>query len=937
MKKRVNKKNKMRRERQNFHPNTEIKFNKKEKRNIIIFLAVLYLVLAILIDFFIMTAFYLGVFIIIKLNKYFSQFRNNKKFRTFSRIFMSLIIAGFGLTMLILVIFAVDIVKNAPIFDQKMLKKNDSSIVYDKNGTKIAELGIEKRDSKSYDHLSENLINAIVATEDSRFFQHNGFDSARFFKATVGTLVGRNAGGASTITMQVIKNTFTDTGKEKKTGFAKIKRKFTDIYFAVFKLEKKFTKREILEFYANNQQLLGQAYGVEKTAQVLYGKSAKNLTLSEAAMLAGMYQAPTSYNPITNPKNAEKRRATVLNLMTRHGYISSEERDLANKIPVSTSVTNREPNFDFKYAAYIDLVAKELKEKGYNPYSDSLEIYTNMDKEKQDKLEDLMNNYNFQYPNVEVASTVINSKTGKIEAVIGRRKYKPGDLNLASENRRQIGSTAKPIFDYGPGMEFNNFSTYTIFQDEPYSYKDGTPIKNFEGGYQGTMTLCDALSRSRNVPALKAFHQVDNKKIANFAIGLGLKPEVNQFGNIFEAHALGAFDGGTTLEMAGAYSAFSNGGFYNKPFTVTKVVDRASGESKEFNGESKRAMSDSTAFMITKCLERSGIDGAASGYNPHQGTFAVKSGSTNFDPATMNAFGLAGDAVKDFWGVMYDTETVTATWYGYPKLERGVSLTGGSYRSYWNLAKEMARRTLRANNIPFPMPNSVVQVDIEFPTNPPLLASPNSPANTIRKEYFKRGTEPTESSNKYQKLTNVANLRYDETASGVKIKWDHASNPLAKDDLSFGEFGYRVYKNGTLLGFTTKNYYDVNDAMYFGSYTVITCYKNATTNSSDGVKIDIKPQINIGFNGVQAVTTYNNGATLNNRDRVPIPSDIIASVNGKNIVINNSTVKIKIYGPSGEVEAAVDSTKVGTHTISYSISYNGSPIGSKERKVVIKN
>ena len=178
------------------------------------------------------------------------------------------------------------------------------------------------------------LLDAIIATEDSRYFQHNGFDLPRFMKASAGQLLGNSdAGGASTLTMQVVKNNFTST---ESSGFAGIVRKFTDIYMSIFKVEKNYTKEEIIEFYVNAPYLGSGSYGVEQASQTFFGKSVKDLSLVEAATIAGLFQAPGAYDPYVYPEKAQERRDQVLSLMERHGYITSEEKEIAEEIHVES-------------------------------------------------------------------------------------------------------------------------------------------------------------------------------------------------------------------------------------------------------------------------------------------------------------------------------------------------------------------------------------------------------------------------------------------------------------------------------------------------------------------------------------------------------------------------------------------------------------------------
>ena len=211
-------------------------------------------------------------------------------------------------------------------FVESKLDTTETSIIYDKDGNVIKKIGAERREKVTYDQLPQVLVDAVVATEDSRFFIHNGFDAPRFLKASLGQVIGRRgAGGASTLSMQVVKNTFTNAKADR--GLKGIVRKFSDIYLEIFKLEKKYTKVAILEYYVNNHYLGGNIYGVQEASKAYFNKDVKDLTLSEAAVIAGMFKSPSYYAPIRNPKNATLRRSQVLYLMERHGYITSAERN----------------------------------------------------------------------------------------------------------------------------------------------------------------------------------------------------------------------------------------------------------------------------------------------------------------------------------------------------------------------------------------------------------------------------------------------------------------------------------------------------------------------------------------------------------------------------------------------------------------------------------
>ncbi len=582
-----------------------------------------------------------------------------------------------------------------PKFETTNLNTLELTRIFDKDNKEFAKLGSEKREKGSYDELPEVLVDAIIATEDSRFFQHNGFDAPRFLKATLGQLAGNSgAGGASTLSMQVVKNSFTST---EASGIEGIIRKFEDIYLSVFKLEKKYSKEEIIEFYANNHFLGGNIYGVEEASNAYFGKSVTDLNLSEAAILAGMFKSPNYYRPTANPKNATARRKTVLYLMRRHGYITADEERIANAIPVdSLTADSSNTSTENKYQGYIDTVVDEVKNKyDVNPYTTPLLIYTNLDRSKQDAVNSVLNGENYNWINdvVQTGVAVLDSETGKILAIgngrnIGSRNNSTADqTNYATEIERQPGSSAKPLFDYGPGIEYNDWSTYQLFDDSKYTYSNGRSIKNWDNGYFGTITLRRALSTSRNIPALKAFQQVDNDKIKEFTTNLGLNPELCTTGykydkksdkcvninnksdtkapaKIHEAHSIGAFTGTNPLQMAGAYAAFSNGGYYSEPYSVSKITFRQTGVTKEHKPEKNKVMSDATAFMISSVLQ----DVALTGGTPKN--VACKTGTTNYDSTIMDRYHLPGDAIRDSWVVGYSTKTVIGMWYGYDYLDK---------------------------------------------------------------------------------------------------------------------------------------------------------------------------------------------------------------------------------------------------------------------------
>ena len=880
----------------------------------------------------------LGIIVILGFAKLFDMTKKKKVPRRILKVILSLFLICGIIGILGVAGFAIYIVQSAPEFNTSLLKEKQSTILYDSDGQEFAKMGNEKRENIEYKDLPEIFVDALIATEDSRFYQHNGVDLARFSKAAFGQVLGKSdAGGGSTISMQVIKNSFTDTTTKGVEG---IIRKFTDIYLAVFKLEKQYTKEQIIEFYVNNHGL-GDAYGVEEASKYYFGKSAKDLNLSEAAILAGMYQAPSTYNPRKNPKNAERRRRTVLNLMVRHGYITKEEADLANSIPV-TSLLNIRPSNQSIYQGYIDTLRDEIKDKyGLDPNTTSMLIYTNMNRKKQDGLNDIANGktYNWIDDYVQAGVVIVDSSTGKVEAVLAARNYNGEMLyNYATDIKNQIGSTAKPLFDYAPGMEYNNWSTYTLFNDSPYTYTGGQSIKNYDGDYKGVITLRYALSDSRNIPALKAFQQVDKKKIIELVTSVGITPEISN-GTIHEAHAIGAFNGSNPMQMAGAYQIFSNGGKYTEPYLVSKIVLRSTGEVIEPKIESKQIISDSTSYMIADVLKEV-VNNRMRSYRYNiTDNFSAKTGTTNYPSNMWKSYpGLPSDAISDCWVMGFTNKTVISLWYGYNKIDKDhldrVLHWVPATNERANLFNAIANIGFNHDGTDFEMPSSVVKVGIEAGTNPPMLASEYSP--NVVYELFKKGTEPTEVSYAYSKVPAPGNLSLNYKDDKVTMTWSKVSDPGYIND---SVFGYYVYLDDNPLGFTTKNTYTVNkgdDGVkdLLGTYSVKAGYKDTTKCLSNPVTKSLSATINYELEIKKPTTYLNIGDEID--DELFNGSLVVLKEDGKEIKTSlKEYIKISVTNSSGDTVTSLSSEVAETYTVKYTVSYKGYT-GTVSNKIIIK-
>ena len=642
------------------------------------------------------------------------------------------IMVGFGFFYFIYI--------NAPEFNTNLLYKQESSNIYDSKGDLITTIGTEKRQIVEYKELPQVLIDAILATEDARFFEHNGIDIPRFLIASYGYFMGEDAGGASTITMQVSKNSFTSTTSK---GIEGIVRKFTDIYMSVFKIEKDYSKEEILEFYVNAPYLGGGTYGVAMASKTYFGKNVGDLNLVEAAMIAGMFQAPGEYDPYVNPDKTNLRKNEVINLMLRHGFISEDEANAAIKVDIE-DILEKQPSRINKYQGFIDTVVQEVIDRtGNNPYEVSMDIYSTMVRKKQDVINNFYNKHKFKDKKVQVGIGVIDNKTGAIIAVgAGRNKKTEMSLNYATQIKRHPGSTAKPIFDYGPGIEYKNWSTYTPFMDQPVRYSNGGIMQNYDYRYRGFLTLKECLVDSRNTCALQAFQAISNDKINKFVTGLGITPEY--LGNskyIHEAHSIGAFSGVSPVQLAAAYAAFGNGGYYTEPHSVTKVVYKtAEGDIEEkFNYDKKRAMKATTAYMISYILQ-----GVTPPKVKVKGTeLATKTGTSTYDEARLRKLGLSKEVIQDAWTVTFSKDYSVAIWYGYDKLTKKTYNTNNQAREERKKIQAEVNNKIHEKNSKFKRPSGLVYSKVVMGTNPPKLPSSSTPKNKIQTHLFIKGTQPT--------------------------------------------------------------------------------------------------------------------------------------------------------------------------------------------------
>ena len=885
--------------------------------------------------------------------------KNKKKAKLILKIVLLLFILGVIIGVAVVSIFMYGIIKNAPELHEEDFYSQESSVLLDRDGNEITKVGSEMREKVSYDQLPEVLVDAIIATEDSRFFQHNGFDLPRFLKASLGQVAGRDAGGASTLTMQLSKNNVTDKKYNKAaSGLTGIKRKFTDIYVSIFEIEKNYTKQEIIELYVNSYYLGSGSYGVQQASLTYFGKNADELSLAEAAMIAGLFQAPDAYDPYLHPKAAEDRRQTVLYLMERHGYITKEERAIASSMPVDTLLVGNDRTN--AYQAFVDtVVAEVIEDTGFDPYTTPMIIYTTMDREKQEHIDKVMNNdtvtyagetFNWKDANQQAGILVSDVYTGEILAVGGGRNKKGAkSYNYATMIKRQIGSTAKPIYDYGPAIEFNNVGSGTTIIDDIYTYSNGKQFKNIDKKYSGLMTYRSALAASRNIPALKVFQTLDNKTLTKYVKSFGLSPEEDN-GQIHEAHAIGGYNGESPLTMAAAYAVYANGGYYIEPYSYTKIVYRDTDEEyiPSEHGQKERVVSAATSYIITSMLQttaphvvqRSYINGIP---------IAAKSGTTDFTDDIKREYKLPSNAVNDYWIVGYSPNYVISLWLGYDNITKGYNNAARFRQVLWRYVANGI--ITKGSKSAFPTSNDVVSVAIEKECFGDCLASEFTPSDMKTTEYFKKGTAPTGVSDRFARLDNVTNLRTMQFGRTIQLSWTPVATPNAinkdyltayfnemlKDeetrdnwikarfeynDTKVGTITYNIYlKNSsgelTYIGTTADSRFDyeiTSDGTY--EFVVKTSYTIFKDNASTGVSSTINitsDVINASLAGSESVT---------NSIGTPYHElGIVVTRNGLDVTSEASYTRIIKKGTN--IIQNIPYNEAGTYTIEYLITYHG--------------
>ncbi|PQC21922.1 penicillin-binding protein [Enterococcus faecium] len=629
--------------------------------------------------------------------------------------------------------------KDAPELTDKKLDATVSSKLYTQDGELFEDLGAEKREKISANELPKTLEDAIVSVEDRRFYKHIGVDPIRIIGSALSNFTSGGLQGGSTLTQQLIKLSFFSTSAEDQT----LKRKAQEAWMAV-RLEQKKSKQEILTYYVNKVYMSNGLYGMETASEMYFGKKLSELSLPQTALLAGMPQAPSAYDPYVYPDQAKKRRDTVLYTMLQNEKISQTEYDQAVNVPVTDGLQELTQSDDNTKIVdnYVKEVINEVQEKtDKNVYTDGLEIYTNLDLDAQKKLYDIVNTDQYvSYPDdeMQVASTLIDTNTGKVKAQIGGRHIAEDVTlgnNLAVNTSRDFGSTMKPVTDYGPAFEYLKYSTGKTITDAPYNYEGtSTPVGNWDNQYMGTITLRQALYLSRNVPAVKLFNEVGSDKVASFLKNLGI-----EYSTIHQSNAIssnteeqdGTKYGASSLKMAAAYAAFANGGTYYKPQYVNKIVFQ-DGTEETYEPDGKTAMSPETAYMITDILKDTITEGTGTNAQIAGLYQAGKTGTSNYTDDEYAKLGISSGVYPDILFAGYTPNYSISVWTGYNK--KMTPVTSESSHVASDVYRELMQYvSANVTNTDWEMPSGLIRVGGELYYKDQYTARSNvvTPSTTI--------------------------------------------------------------------------------------------------------------------------------------------------------------------------------------------------------------
>ncbi len=553
-------------------------------------------------------------------------------------------------------------------------------------------LGSELRDDITYDDIPQVVVDAFLSIEDSRFFDHNGFDLPRFLAAAATDLrTGSFDQGGSTLTMQMIDNAFTKNQEQKLiqengsvSRYDQVKLKIQEIYLSLI-AEQTLSKEDIFTYYVNRIWFGSgnSTRGIQKASQYFFDKDIQDVNLAEAAFLAGSVNAPNTYNPLANlsdPDNdhlaaATNRRNVTLDLMLQHGYITQTEHDLAQNVNLaydlktSDAVTSENPN-----QSYIDYVITEAQQlTGQDPAIVPMDIYTSLNTDVQAQADAICDGEVITFPNeaFDVGFSVVDNSTGEIIAMGPGRTYQTDSVKINNAaDRKQPGSSMKPLLAYCSTFDLLGWSTeHTVNDKKKDFWNNGSYLNNSDGNFNGQISLAYALGVSKNTTAAQAMLDLIDVTGYNYWIdfckNLGYDDDVAE--NFNEQYSIGGSDMyASPIQQASAYTIFGNGGKRIEEHTIRQAVRRSDNKTFETNTEEIELISEDAAFMMSYLLYKV-VHGGYQNFNEILASdYPVygKSGTSDWGDAGLQ-YGIPTSAIKDEWSIGYTSQYTVACWSGY--------------------------------------------------------------------------------------------------------------------------------------------------------------------------------------------------------------------------------------------------------------------------------
>ncbi len=620
--------------------------------------------------------------------------------------------------------------------------------IYDADNRPIKEENSFNHSFSKIEAIPAHVKNAFVAIEDKDFYSHHGLNFKRITKAGINNILSRSLKeGASTISQQLIKNTHLSSEKT-------FERKIKEIVLTR-KLEKSHSKDEILESYLNAIYYGNNCYGIENAAEYYFSKEAKDLTLEEGALLAGMIKSPSKYSPILKEDNALKRRNLVLSEMQKSGFITEEEAFAAKEKPLALSLQtdNSNPINSYGEAALdeacciLKMPAKDIALNGYK-------LHTYLSNEAQNNLKNALESEDFA--SADHAAIVIDASRHAVTAFEGSSPYKILDA------KRQPGSAIKPLLVYAPALNEDLISPETQLLDEPLALGEYNP-KNVDGKFRGYLSATEAVSKSINIPAIKVLSYVGIDKAKAYAEELGI--EFDELDNSY-ALALGGMRYGVSIkDLAQAYTVFPQNGNFAEAKFIEYITDSGGKILYHHKSEEKRVLREDAAYLMTTMLQEAAYSGTAKALGTLELPIAAKTGTVG-----------RGKENLDAWCVAYTPSHVCAVWVG--NLDNSpISVAGGNQPT--RCVKRFFEKSSRETEGAFSQPLSVVEREIDTLSleNEHILklAAPNEPERFKKMALFSVFNEPKDVTDNFIEVPETR-FAISKNANIVTVKFNAQRN-----------------------------------------------------------------------------------------------------------------------------------------------------------------